>query len=152
MTTKTKKYQTHDDLWFKDPEIEWPESMTDPSQDVSIARLVADYISRGAPKQDLQYGLDTSRLDFTEAHASLSALEALQEKQRAEDAELKKKADVDKAAAAEGRLMKVVGQLKSSDLKPGSPEIQALAAELTEILPGFKAAVVAPVQGGDSQA
>lgn len=152
MTMKTKKYQTHDDVWYKDPETVWPESMTDPSQDVSIARLVADYISRGAPRQDLQFGLDTSRLDFTEAHSSLAALEALQEKQRADDAEAKKKADAEKVAAAEGRLMKVVGQLKSSELKPGSPEIQALAAELTEILPGFKAAVVAPVSGGDSQA
>lgn len=138
------KYRTHDSAVFVEPFIEWPPSLTDPSQHISIERLINDQISRGKPPPEMYFGVDLSRMDFTEAHAGLQHLEELKSKQLAEEGLLKKKAEADLQAAAEARLLKVVGQLQSSDLKPGSPEIQALAAELTGILPGFKAAVITP--------
>lgn len=142
MTKENPKYRTQDSPVFVEPLIDWPDSVTDPSQDISINRLVSDYISRGAPKPNLAYGVDVSRVDFTMAHSAIRDLDALNARRREEDVEKKKKADAELVAAAEARLLAVVGQLKSSDLKPGSPEMQALAAELTGILPGFKAAVV----------
>lgn len=145
------RYRTHESPKYVEPVINWPDSMTDPSQNISIQRLIDDHISRGVPPKEMYFGTDLSRLDFTEAHSSLKALDELREKELLDEGFRKKKADFDLQVAAEARLMKVVGQLKSSDLKPGSPEIQALAAELTEVLPGFRAAVIAP-KGGDSKA
>lgn len=137
---------------FVEPAIDWPVSMTDPSQNISVQRLVDDFVSRGLPPPQMTYGVDVSRVDFTVAHAEVARVDELLARQKAEEAVKKKKSDEELALAAELRLKKVVAQLQSSDFKPGSPEVQALAAELTGILPGFKAAVVAPPKEGDSKA
>lgn len=145
------KYRSIDSPPFVEPVIDWPPSMTDPSQNISTERLIQDHINRTTPPPPMYYGTDLSRVDFTAAHSALRDLQVLQDQEKARADADKKKADADKQAAAERELLDVVGQLSSPDLKPGSPGIQALAAKLTGILPGFKAAVIAPSEG-DSKA
>lgn len=146
MQKENPKYRTIDSPKYEEPVIDWPESLTDPSQNVPIQRLIDDHISRGAISPPMQYGVDVSRMDFTEAHANLQTLEALQRKE---------KLDADAAAklAAEQRDAKkkeVLGRFNEA-VRANSPELAKIAAELTAILPGFEGLAPSPPGGADKK-
>ena len=123
---------------YNDPPTVWPPSLTDPSQNISIQRLINDYLSRGAAPlqpQNMAYGVDMSRLDFTTAHSALSALDDLKER-RLLEMPLQEEGGRGIAVSNLALKDKVLAQLKA-----GTPELQAIAADLTRILPGFEEVV-----------
>lgn len=143
MAEKRTKYRTWDNAKrYEEPVIDWPASLTDPSQNISIERLVERHVRAGSPAHNLPYGDDLSRVGWTELTVQEQAARAAFARAAAADAAaLKRRADEGDAARRELQR-RVVLQLKA-----GSPELQALASELTRILPGFEESV-APPGGG----
>lgn len=136
MSKENPKYRTHDSPAFVEPVVDWGVSLTDPSQDISIEKLVALHIRRGAPAHGLSYGEDLSRVGFTELH--LQASDLADKVRGSVEAE---KVEADKAAAAKAAAAKaaaVESVVKASGLKPDSPELATLRSELTRVLPGFE--------------
>lgn len=135
MSKMKQKYQTHDDRWFKDPEVVYPPSRTDPSQDISIDRLVQRHVRSGAALPVLAFGEDV-RLEVHEIHERIGALN---EQIAAEKKDLEAK-DLEKRklelTARQVRIRELVAQ--APEYKVGSPELARLSAELTALLPGFE--------------
>lgn len=126
---------------FSEPVVDWGVSLTDPSQNISVERLVAAHIRAGSPAHGLVYGDDMSRVGFTELSVELQA--ARSRLAEARQAEASAKREVEEKAKAAGKAARdsVLARLRA-----GSPELQALASDLTRILPGFEASVAA--EGG----
>lgn len=127
------KYRTVDSPKFVEPEVVWPPSMTDPSQAISVDRLVAIHVRSGKVAEKY-YGVDLSKLGFAELTELEAKLSSELEKKQLGEKEAKDKA----AAQLRERQASVKARLLQQ-LKAGSPELQALAAELTGVLPGFDA-------------
>lgn len=130
------KYRSWDSPAFVEPKVDYGESLTDPSQNIPIAQLVANHVRMGNPPHGLTFGDDLSRVGFTEL--ALKAKEASATIADQQAAEAKLKADAAAKAIADRRA---VMERVDKALKAGSPEVQALAAELTRVLPGFEASV-----------
>lgn len=132
MSKENPKYRTHDSPRFVEPVVDWGPSLTDPSQDIPVSRLVARHTRLGKPAHNLPYGDDLSRVGFTELHTQLlQASESVKELQEA-----------DRLAAVNSDAAKLAAD--KAALKPGSPELAKLAADLTAVLPGLQALVSAP--------
>lgn len=162
MQKENPKYRTHDSPPYVDPPTVWPPSMTDGSQDISVARLVADHLRKGglSPEESMAFGEDYSKLDLIELQARRELLNKQLESRVGELEAEATAAAGSAAAAAAGRpaeispapssqMIPASQQPGSAQLQPGSPELQRLAAELTRILPGFNAAVLSS-KGGQS--
>lgn len=135
-----KKYQTHDDRWYKDPVTKFPVSRTDPSQDIPIAKLVSRHVRSGLPAPVGHYGEDFRPGDVSEIHSRLTEMKAKLVEEQAlleKDKLVKAKLERDLKAA---RIRELVESAQK--LTPGSPELAKVSSELTDFLPG--------VEGGDS--
>jgi len=144
MTKENPKYRTHDSPMFKEPDVDWGPSLTDPSQDIPVASLIDRHLRGGSPAHGLPFGDDLSRVGFTELGVRAAQLRDELDKVESEGKALEAK----KLEAAQSKQRELRSKLLSQ-LKAGSPELQRLASELTRELPGFQADVVAE---GDSKA
>lgn len=104
---------------FEEPTVSWPPSLTDPSQNITVDRLVAAHVRAGKPKHGLPFGDDLSRVGFTELHAAhrdLSEQIALQrEKDKAAAEEPPKK----EVPLKEGEVVPPVFPDRKVDPGPG---------------------------------
>lgn len=143
MSDRKPKYRTWDSPPYVEPKVKWPESLTDPSQNMPIEKLVDRHIRAGSPAHGLPFGDDLSRVGFTELSVELQQarvrLSEARDSEKKAAAEVEEKALAAAKAAREGVLAK---------LRAGSPELQAIAADLTRILPGFEASLPPPGGGG----
>lgn len=131
-----KKYQTHDDRWYKDPVVTFPVSRTDPSQDIPITRLVERHVRSGLLPPVGVYGEDFRPGDVSEIHSRLSDMKEQLAVQQA-DTEKKKleKAKLERDLKA-ARIRELVESAQK--LTPGSPELAKVSSELTDFLPGVE--------------
>lgn len=143
MAKPEPKYRTHDSPPFVEPEVKYPPSLTDPSQYEPMSRLVERYMRDGGVPHGLPFGDDLSRVGFTELHAAAEAAGKNLEELMAKE----KEPEVPPATPAAPPPPKAV----EAELLPGSPEIQALAASLTRLLPGFELRPVPPKEGPDKK-
>lgn len=139
------KYRTPDSPPFVEPEVIWPPSLTDPSQTISVERLVANHVRSGVRPVGY-FGTDYSRLGFAELVELEKQLSRDLESKELEEKDRKQKAAELQKAKQQSLKVRLLQQLKA-----GSPELQQLAAELTGTLPGF-GADVADAEGGSSKA
>lgn len=133
---KKSKYRTHDSPRLPIPKVDWGPSKTDPSQDIPITKLIAQFVRRGEPAPVLPYGEDLRGVDLIDAHRIVQNYRnlAAADKKTADE-----KAKAEKAAALEKRNQRVRELVsKAHEYKPGSSELQAIAQELTGLLPGLE--------------
>lgn len=139
MKRAAPKFQSQTDLWYEDPVYVPGESLTDPSQDIDVRKLVETYVRTGG-SPEMVFGEDQRFVDRLDAYDRVKELKAqLDEAVAAEKKSAADKAAADRAAAVKAREQRTAQLLERAvGLKPGSPELLALAAELTAPLPGLE--------------